>query len=406
MKFVLKAKTRTLKGVIELPASKSISNRVLIIRALSKTPFEIINLSAADDTTIMERALGRNDMITDVGPAGTTMRFLTALYATQPGEKILTGSERMKKRPIGTLVEALRQLGANITYIENEGYPPLRIEGRRLHGGEVNVMGDISSQFITALMLIGPTLPQQLVINIQGDPLSMPYIAMTSALMKQCGAQVKVDSNKITIEPGRYRSKAFVVEQDWSAAAFWMAFATLSRNAKLTLSGLKAESVQGDSKAVELFEGLGVASKFTEGGLEISKGIVSDKFKKWDFKNHPDLVQPAAIAVAGHLKKFEFSGLNNLRLKETDRVAALQHELAKIGIKTNVEGFVLTVLPGKELTQPEVMESYEDHRMVMALAALSMIFPEIYIRDPMVVSKSYPQFWKQVEKFVDVRPHR
>ncbi|MDP4844560.1 MAG: 3-phosphoshikimate 1-carboxyvinyltransferase, partial [Salibacteraceae bacterium] len=197
MKYILKAKTHSLKGNINLPASKSISNRILIIEALAQTHFSVKNLSKAKDTEVLKAALDRNEIITDVGPAGTAMRFLTAFYASQPGEKILTGSDRMKNRPINILVDALRKLGAEITYLEKEGYPPLRIDGRRLQGGTLKVAGNISSQFITALMLIGPTLPQSLIIEIEGDPLSRPYILMTQALMQSCGAQVEINEQRI-----------------------------------------------------------------------------------------------------------------------------------------------------------------------------------------------------------------
>ena len=256
MRFTLKAKTHTLKGNIELPGSKSISNRVLIINALAERQFTINDLSDADDTLVLQRALSRNDLITDVGPAGTAMRFLTAYYATQPGVHVLTGSDRMKKRPIKILVDALRVLGARITYLEKEGFPPLHIEGRRLSGGTVTMSGNVSSQFITALMLIGPTLPQFLQIEIEGDPLSRPYISMTKDLMERCGAQVKFESNTVSIQPGRYRSKSFSIEKDWSAAAFWMAFAALSRKSDLLLLGLKKDSLQGDITAIEVFEKL------------------------------------------------------------------------------------------------------------------------------------------------------
>jgi len=403
MKFTLKAKTHTLKGNISLPASKSISNRVLIIQALAQTPFDIKNLSDADDTRILKKALDRNDIITDVGPAGTAMRFLTAYFASRPGEKVLTGSTRMKQRPISILVDALRSLGANITYLEQEGYPPLHIEGRRLSGGEVTVKGNVSSQFITALMLIAPTLPQPLTIHIEGDPLSRPYINMTQTLMEHCGAQVTISGNSIKIMPGRYRSKSFEIEPDWSAAAFWMSFASLARKSNVLLEGLTRESIQGDQASIELFAHLGIDSCFEEDGLRLSK-LPTSETEEWNFRNHPDLVQPAVIAAAGQSKKFTFKGLDNLRLKETDRIQALQLELTKIGIESQVEGHTLHVRAQQASAPETFLESYDDHRMVMALAPLSMLFPSIVIDNPMVVAKSYPAFWKQVEKFVDVRP--
>lgn len=404
MRFVLRSKTHTLKGPIALPASKSLSNRVLIIRALAQRPFEIENLSDADDTVIMQKALDRNDLITDIGPAGTAMRFLTAFYAIRPGEKVLTGSARMKQRPIAILVEALQQLGAHITYLEKPGYPPIHIEGRRLKGGRIKVSGQVSSQFITALMLIGPTLPQALEIEITGDPLSRPYISMTKELMEQCGAQVTFDGSLVIVKPGRYRSPAISIEFDWSAAAFWMAFAAMSRKADLHLAGLKENSLQGDRAATELFTHLGIESEFDEHGLRITNsGKVSSDFM-WNFRHHPDLVQPAAIAAAALGVTSRFEGLNNLRLKETDRIEALQLELKKIGCRSEVAGHDLQLFKSALVEEVPELDVYSDHRMAMSLAALSMKYPVLTIRDPMVVAKSYPRFWKEVEKFVDVRP--
>ncbi len=406
MKFILRAKTHSLKGTIELPGSKSMSNRVLIIQALAKQPFEINQLSKADDTQVLTKALERNDIITDVGPAGTAMRFLTAYYASVPGEKVLTGSNRMKGRPIKILVDALRQLGANITYLDKEGYPPLHIEGRRLKGGSISINGNVSSQFITALMLIGPTLPQPLVLNIEGDPLSRPYIIMTQHLMETCGAQAEIAGNQIIVKPGRYRSSAFTIERDWSAAAFWMSFGVLSNKTNLLLSGLKEQSIQGDSAAMDLFQNMGIDCTFEENGLRLTKSNRQNKVSEWNFRNHPDLVQPAVFALAGLKKEFTLHGLDNLRLKETDRIEAMMTELKKMGIHGDVKEHSLHLAPGSPTAPEEPFLSYEDHRMVMAVAPMSMLFPEIHIEGPMAVAKSYPGFWKQVEKFVDVRPHR
>jgi 3-phosphoshikimate 1-carboxyvinyltransferase len=406
MKYILKAKTHSLKGNINLPASKSISNRILIIEALAQTHFSVKNLSKAKDTEVLKAALDKNEIITDVGPAGTAMRFLTAFYASQPGEKILTGSDRMKNRPINILVDALRKLGAEITYLEKEGYPPLRIDGRRLQGGTLKVAGNISSQFITALMLIGPTLPQSLIIEIEGDPLSRPYILMTQALMQSCGAQVEINEQRIEIMPGRYRSKDYEIEQDWSAAAFWMAFAVAGRKVDFTLLNLKPQSIQGDQSCVELFEALGVSCEYTEKGLRVRKGEAANKNVEWNLRDHPDLVQPASIAAAIGKINLTMHGLDNLRLKETDRINAVETELKKIGIKATVNGHSMTINAGEMTNPSQYFEAYDDHRMVMAIAPLSLVFDEIIIENPLVVSKSYPSFWKEVEKFVDVRPMR
>jgi len=406
MKFSLRAKTHTLKGKIDLPGSKSISNRILIIQALAKRPFEIDHLSNADDTRVLLNALERNDIITDVGPAGTAMRFLTAYYASQPGEKVLTGSERMKQRPISILVDALNTLGAKVTYLEKEGYPPLHIEGRRLKGGSVQVNGKVSSQFITALMLIGPTLPQALEIIIEGDPLSRPYILMTQSLMQQCGAQVSIEGNTIRVMPGRYRSSSFTIERDWSAAAFWMSFGALANKTDLLLNDLNPNSLQGDMHAMEVYGAMGLDCQFEKGGLRIKKSATTSAIANWNFRNYPDLVQPAVFTAAGLGLAFEFNGLDNLRLKETDRIHAIEQELKKFGCESEVTGSSLKISGSPLLEPTEVLSSYEDHRMVMALAPLSMKFPQLYIDNPMVVGKSYPGFWKQVEKFVDVRPSR
>jgi 3-phosphoshikimate 1-carboxyvinyltransferase len=312
----------------------------------------------------------------------------------------------MKKRPIALLVDALRQLGAHITYLENEGFPPLHIEGRRLKGGEINIDGNVSSQFITGLMLIAPTLPQALKIKINGDPLSRPYILMTQNLMTRCGAQVDIDENVITVHPGRYRSKEFTIERDWSSAAFWMSFAALSRKSDIILRGLTSDSIQGDKSAIELYERLGLKCTFTERGLRVEKNGEAQKVESWNFRNHPDLVPPAAFAAAGMKQDFTMSGLDNLRLKETDRIAALENELHKIGVKTSTDGPIMNMSPSEPHTPETYFESYDDHRMVMAVAPMSMLFSEFKIENPMAVAKSYPGFWNQVEKFVDVRPTR
>lgn len=406
MKYILRAKTHSLRGSIELPGSKSISNRILIIQALAKRPFDLKSLSDADDTSILMQALERNDIITDVGPAGTAMRFLTAYYAGQPGEKVLTGSDRMKQRPIAILVDALNQLGAKISYLEHEGYPPLHIEGRRLSGGKIKVNAKVSSQFITALMLIGPTLPQPLEIQIEGDPLSRPYILMTQSLMEQCGAQVTIENSTIKIMPGRYRSSNFTIERDWSAAAFWMAFGVLARKTDVLLKDLTPNTLQGDQSAMQLFQNLGLQCEFEEGGLRLKKAGKPTLGSGWNFRNTPDLVQPAAFAAAALGVSFKLEGLDNLRLKETDRIEAILSELKKFDGRAEVIDNCMKIEPRKLVSPTTSLSAYNDHRMVMAMAPLSMCFPSITIEDPMVVAKSYPGFWKQVEKFVDVRPLR
>jgi len=255
-------------------------------------------------------------------------------------------------------------------------------------------------------MLIGPTLPQPLTINIEGDPLSRPYIIMTQTLMQRCGAQVEFNKNQIVVKPGRYRSSNFTIERDWSAAAFWMSFGALANKTNLLLKDLRPESMQGDISAIELFSKLGIKSTFEEGGLRITKQKISPDTESWNFRNHPDLVQPAIFAAAGLQKAFTLNGLDNLRLKETDRIAAIENELQRMGVSARTEGYSMTLQPKQPIQPSSYFESYDDHRMVMSIAPMSLLFEEIRIENPMVVAKSYPEFWKQVEKFVDVRPVR
>ncbi|GAB4383608.1 MAG: 3-phosphoshikimate 1-carboxyvinyltransferase [Salibacteraceae bacterium] len=404
MKFVLRAKTHTLRGNIKLPASKSISNRMLIIKALAQRPVIIHNLSEADDTKLLREALDRNNRIIDIGPAGTAMRFLTAYYACTPGERILTGNDRMRERPIAPLVNALVALGAKITYLEKHGYPPLHIEGRRLSGGEVKLTGEVSSQFITALMLIGPVLPTPLHIAIEGRPLSRPYIVMTSELMRKCGAQVEMYNNRITILPGRYRASEVTIEYDWSAVGFWLSFVSLSRNATLHFPGLTNSKLQGDSSVTAYFAELGVHCEMTETGMKAERIAAQTKHHSWNFRDHPDLVQAVAFACAGLGHSAELCGLDNLRLKETDRIAAIIKELGRIGVEASSEGHKLIYSAPKILEPTTDFETYGDHRMAMSVAPLSLVFPEIGIKNPMVTDKSYPGFWREVEKFIDVKP--
>lgn len=405
MKYILQAKSRNLKGSIFLPASKSLSNRALIIQALCNEAIDIFNLSDADDTLTLERVLAENQPISDIGPAGTAMRFLTAYYASRPGYRILTGTLRMKQRPIGPLVDALRSLGASIQYLENEGFPPLKIEGRKLQGGTVSLRGDISSQFITALMLIAPTLSQGLIISLEGNVLSRPYILMTAKLMEQCGAVVKVDKTTISIEPTGYRPTQIHIETDWSAAAFWLEAGALARKASFVLPGLAPNSLQGDAEVTEIFGELGLQFHFSKTGLEVTKqedwqpeGIFTR-----NLSNHPDLVQPTAISCVALGQEAVLTGLDNLRLKETDRLKALQLEVWKLGGSLQVEEHTIRIKP-TPLHAPEIpLEAHDDHRMAMGLAPLAFRFREITIANPMVVKKSYPTFWNECSKFFNVR---
>jgi 3-phosphoshikimate 1-carboxyvinyltransferase len=402
MKYVISAPSNAVHQTIHLPSSKSISNRMLIIRALSGSHSVLQNLSESDDTRVLEKALEENSLQIDVGHAGTAMRFLTAYLCTREGSFELTGSDRMKQRPVGPLVDALKQLGARIEYLGKESCPPLRIEGKGLKGGKIEIDAGISSQFISALMMIGPLLEGGLQISLKGDVVSSTYIRMTLALMKACGARLSFEGKQIHILPGEYALEKFEVESDWSAASYWYQVAALLHGSEIILPGLSSKSLQGDSVLVKLFESLGVESSFHADGLHITAGMMQypDHFAH-DFTNCPDLVQTCVVTLCALGIPFRINGTRTLRVKETDRIAALGNELRKVG-------FVLQDDPAGEWIswdgtpcEPESAPSihtYHDHRMAMAFAPLAIIMGNISMDDPGVVSKSYPGYWKDLEK--------
>lgn len=393
--------TRALEGNVPLPASKSIANRVLIIRALCPNDFAIHNLSEAQDTQTLAALLRKDRTEYDAGPAGTVYRFLTALLPTRSGSFVLTGTERMKQRPIGILVDALRQLGANITYLEKEGFPPLKIEGGNLRGGTITVDGSISSQFISALMMIGPVLPGGLQLNISGESTSQPYIEMTARLMRYfAAAPVRVGTTWSIPETG-YRGRALTVESDWSAASYWYAMAALSpRPSNLLLEGLNEKSLQGDVVVQELMRPFGVTSEADQGGIRISRKVEVKQCPIWRhaFMDHPDLAQTMVVVCAGLQVAAGFYGLRTLTIKETDRIQALVTELAAVGITAEATDDSLELGPyaGHATGHPKIA-TYHDHRMAMAFAPLALVLPGLGIADPEVVSKSYPDFWLHLE---------
>ena len=329
-KLTIKAETKTINGEVNLTASKSESNRVLIIRALCEDYFPIHNLAAAKDTETMVNLLADKGTIKDVGPAGTTMRFLTAYYANTPGSWILTGSERMKNRPIAVLVDALKELGAKIEYLEKEGCPPMKIEGGNLKGGTICIDGSISSQYLSALIMIAPTLPGGLEMELTGKIASIPYLKMTLALIAEFGAKYTFEKNIIQIEEGKYKGKEFTVEADWSAASYWYQIAALAEEARITLKGLKEISLQGDSAIVEMYHSFGVESVFNGNQVTLKKlNQPSVKHFNYDFSDCPDVAQTLAATLSGLNIKGHFKGLESLRIKETDRIAAIKKELEK-----------------------------------------------------------------------------
>lgn len=386
-------------AVINLPASKSISNRALIINALAYSPHEISNLSDCDDTRVMVRIFNSNDNTFDVGAAGTAMRFLTAFLSKTVGEWVITGSQRMKQRPIKILVDALNQLGARIEYLEQEGYPPLRIFGSALNGGDINLNGGVSSQYISALMMIAPYMKDGLNIHLEGNVISVPYIEMTLKMMREFGAEVDFSGKTISVKPGSYRPIRYQIESDWSAASYWYEILAIAGEGSLFLKGLKKDSYQGDSEVAGLFEQLGVHTEYAADGITLTTTGKNISRFSHDFTNQPDLAQTFAVTCCIKGIPFSFKGVQSLKIKETDRVAALIRELGKIGYVLTEPEEGMLAWDGEKCEPEEAIciKTYEDHRMAMAFAPVALTMP-ITIEHPEVVSKSYPGFWEDLKK--------
>ncbi|MBT1702126.1 3-phosphoshikimate 1-carboxyvinyltransferase [Fulvivirgaceae bacterium PWU20] len=379
-----------------LPASKSISNRVLIINALAGNASQLHNLSDANDTQLMLRLVNSKDRIIDVEDAGTTMRFLTAYFSITNQRKVLTGTQRMKERPIGILVDALRTLGADIDYQEKEGYPPLTING--FNGQKttsLKIRGDISSQFISAIMMVAPVLPQGIKLELEGKIGSRPYIEMTASLMAQFGVKTKFVGNLITVTPQTYTPTEFTVESDWSAASYWFAITALAEKAEVLLPRISLHSLQGDRAIVDIMKTLGVEAEIEGSQLKLSKGSITKELR-WDFTHCPDLAQTVAVVCAAKGVKGSFTGLESLRIKETDRITALQNELKKIGADLIEESSQWTLVPTDKLPTRVTFATYKDHRMAMAFAPLATLM-DVDIENPGVVKKSYPNYWNDLK---------
>lgn len=386
---------------ITLPASKSISNRALIINALSYSPYEIENLSDCDDTNVMIKALDSNNTTFDIGAAGTAMRFLTAFLSKTVGEWVITGSKRMKERPIKLLVDALNSLGARIKYLENEGFPPLHIYGSALTGGEIRLNGGVSSQYISALMMIAPYMQKGLKIILEGNVISVPYILMTLNMMRDFGVKASFENNIIEIKPQSYQPVKYRVESDWSAASYWYEILAIAGEGRIFLKGLYQHSYQGDSKVAELFEQLGVQTEYQRDGVLLSTNNRDCSCFEYDFVNQPDLAQTFAVTCCLKNIPFHFRGVQSLKIKETNRVAALITELNKFGyvLHEPADGELVwegQIIPVHASETPSI-KTYDDHRMAMAFAPAAFIRP-IVIENPGVVSKSYPGFWMDLEK--------
>lgn len=395
----------SIKASIQLNGSKSISNRVLIIDALCNHQITINNLSNADDTVFLQRILQSKETVLDAGAGGTTFRFLTAFLATQEGrEVVLTGSERMQQRPIKILVDALRTLGADISYEKNEHFPPLRIKGKKLKGGKIALPADTSSQYITALLLIAPTLENGLVLELIGKIVSVPYIKMTLKIMEYFGIQTSFEGNKIIVDAGIYQPTSFYVEGDWSAASYFYSIASLAVDASIELKGLTNQQIQGDSVIAKIASDFGIETTYHENAVLLKK-INQPNFKKYqfDFIECPDLAQTVVTFCAALGIELHCNGLQTLRIKETDRIAALDNELKKIGIAslTEIDKNNWQLIPNNLITHHSsliTISTYEDHRMAMAFAPLALKLNTLKIEEPNVVDKSYPMFWNDLQK--------
>lgn len=405
MQYTLKA-PKTLDAKIDLPASKSISNRALIIHAISKGVVLPDNLSDCDDTNVMVNALLHTPGTIDVQAAGTAMRFLTAYLSNIAGEHIITGTQRMKERPIGVLVDALKYLGADIEYIEKVGFPPLKIKGKTLTGGALEIDGNISSQYISALLMIAPCLQNGLELKMHGEIASRPYIDLTLWMMKEFGAEADWRSvDTIIVKPTPYTGKEYLIENDWSSASYWYEMVALSEDldSRIELTGLTESSKQGDAVVRHIFSLLGVKTTFVKNECSGEVSVVLKRQAtrvprlEYDFNNSPDLAQTVVVTCCMLGIPFHFTGLHTLKIKETDRITALINELRKLGfvVETKNESELIWYGERCESTN-DAIDTYNDHRMALAFAPVAMMTHRITINNPRVVSKSYPHYWNDL----------
>ena len=389
---------------ISLPASKSISNRALILHALGKGSVVPDNLSDCDDTKVIINALKTMPPVIDIKAAGTAMRFMTAYLSVTPGEHVSTGTDRMKHRPIRVLVDARRKLGAQIEYTEEEGFPPLRITGDSLDGGMLEIPGDVSSQYISALLMIGPAMKNGLKLRLTGNIVSRPYIDLTLHVMHEFGISVEwTDVDMISVSHQEIGERRYTIENDWSASSYWYEILAMTNDdeARVTLPGLKDASRQGDSAVRYLFSMLGVKTAFrTTNEVVLTRHMCSLPRLDYDFINQPDLAQTLVVTCATLGIPFHFTGLGNLRIKETDRIEAMKTEMRKLGyvLDDSVETELSWNGERCDAEEKPVIDTYEDHRMAMAFAPTAILLGEIRINNPEVVTKSYPGYWDDLRK--------
>lgn len=389
-----------LKSQIKITGSKSESNRLLLLNALYPG-ITIKNLSNSDDAAVMQEGIQVKEGMVDIHHAGTAMRFLTAFFASQEGAKVtLTGSQRMQERPIKILVDALKNLGADIEYLKNEDYPPLLIKGKILNKSKVSLPADISSQYISALLLIAPSLDHGLVLELAGNITSVPYIKMTLGLLDQIGVASSFEGNTVRVLPKKQVSEiSLTVESDWSSASYFYSISALcEEGTNISLSSYKKDSLQGDSVLQELYKDFGVKTLFKEDSISLVKTKTNQISNvEYDLSNTPDLAQTIAVTCFGLGIGCNLTGLHTLKIKETDRLQALKNELSKLGAKVSVTNRTLTLESSNKINSEVAIDTYNDHRMAMAFAPLALK-TAIVINDAEVVSKSYPDFWKDLEQ--------
>ena len=388
-------------STIYLNSSKSESNRLLIIKALSEKEIKIKNLSKANDSVLLKNLLeSENLVVWDAQDAGTSFRFLTSFLAIKKEHVVLSGTERMKQRPVKVLVDALNKIGAEILYLENEGFPPIYVKGKiNQVKNKLDIPGDISSQYISSLLLIAPLLEKGIEINIEEPFYSRPYVNMTLNLMNSFGIKSAVKGNKISIKNQEFSSGSYIVESDWSAASYWYSILSISDNINnLTLQGLKKKSNQGDSVISELMKSFGVNTQYKKDGIVLTKIKFDTEEIELDFRDCPDLTQTILVVAAYHKIKLKVSGVESLKIKETDRLLAMKNELKKIGCDFYEEGnYWILEKRSREIDDELSIDTYKDHRMAMAFAPLASK-KSIIINDPDVVVKSYPTYWEDLRK--------
>ncbi|WP_268847920.1 3-phosphoshikimate 1-carboxyvinyltransferase [Flavobacterium aestivum] len=398
MNLLTQTSQYNLQAEIAITGSKSETNRLLLLQALFPNII-LENTSNSDDSEVMQKALKGNDEIVDIHHAGTAMRFLTAYFAVSEGrEVVLTGSSRMQERPIKVLVEALQQLGAQITYEKEEGYPPIRIKGQKITASKVSIPANVSSQYISALLLVAPKLENGIELTLVGEITSIPYIKMTLALLNDLNIATSFEGNVITVHPKKeVETKVMTVESDWSSASYFYSLVALAETATVSLTSYKETSLQGDSALVEIYKQMGVTSQFEGNRITLTKQSDFEyKDLNLELNNTPDIAQTIVVTCLGLGIGCHLTGLHTLKIKETDRLEALRIELTKLGANISVTNDSLTLIATKDINQEIRIDTYNDHRMAMAFAPLGLKVP-IVINNADVVSKSYPDFWNDLK---------